>query len=195
MKLKHNFFKPSDIEFLMRAVVFSLMVMALLHAFTPYISDSKAAVSRAEVEDLARQTRLMTPEEVITYLQQSTRPTMVVVYASWCRYCKELMPHIQELWSEGKIPGDQMLLISLDEHLDKLSTYLLENRFKEMLGVPIVINSPDKSDLAKALKPLGSSFTGGIPYIGFFGANAKVLEEIHGAVGKSELEAALVHLK
>ncbi len=195
MKNTFKFFKPTDIEFLMRVIVFSLMLLALLHAFKPYLTDSTAAVSRAEMEDLARQANVMTPEEVVSYLKQSTRPTMLVVYASWCQYCKRLMPSVYELWSEGKIPGDQMLVVSLDENVTDLATYILENHFNKMLGVPITIKMDNKSALRTALKPLRASFSGGIPYIGFFGKGGRVLDEIRGAVEKNEIEAALVNLK
>ena len=179
----------------MRVVVFSLMVMALLHAFTPYLSDSKAAVSRVEIEDLARQTQMMTPDEVVLQLKQASRPTMLVVYASWCHYCRQLMPSIYQLWNEKKIAGDQMLLVSLDEQFNELATYLLENRFNRMLGVPIMIKADNKSALRIALNPLGASFSGGIPYIGFFGKGGQMIDEIHGAVEKNDIEDALVNLK
>lgn len=194
MKTKFDFFQPSDIEFLMRALVISLLIMALLHSFKPYLGDSVAA-DRAAVEDLARQSRFMTPGEVTGYLKQSARPTMLVVYASWCQYCKMVMPSLRDLWSEGTLPGDQMLVVSLDTQLNPLAEYLLANRLDPMIGVPVILKANETSALRKALRPLGSSFTGGIPYIGFFDKGGQLLDEVHGAVDKNELERALVKLK
>lgn len=194
MRKRPGFLTSADIEFLVRTFVFSLMVLAFLHAFSPYISDSKAA-TRAEVEELARQTRLITPEEVVLHLRQAQRPTMLVVYASWCQYCKRLMPSVAELWAAGKMPGDQMLLISLDQQFYPLAEYLLNNHFQRMLGTPVIVQQAHKAALGEALQPLGAHFTGGIPYIAFFDASGHLREEIHGLVDKSTLENALENIR
>jgi thiol-disulfide isomerase/thioredoxin len=194
MKHLHRFFKPSDIEFTMYTFVFSLMTLALLFTFSPYFSNSKAATP-AEIESLARQTKIVSADEVAAQLAPSVRPKMLVVYASWCSYCKRLMPGVHALWKEKKIPNDQLITVSLDEQLYPLAEYLLNNNFQKMIAVPVALRLDRQYTLSSALQPLGSTYKGSIPYIGFFGRDGKMKAEIHGAVRKRDIERALVNLQ
>jgi len=194
MKKPFLSFKKTDIDFLMRTIVYALILVAILHAFKPYLSDSKAGLTSENVEELARQTKSMTPEDVASYLQNSQRPTMLVVYASWCGYCKKLMPHIYSLWQDRKINGDQMLVVSRDSSLISLSKYLLTSDMTRMLGNPIVMKAGSTS-FGAALHPLGSGYDGGIHYIGIFAPGGRLKYEIMGYTSIRELENALEHLK
>jgi len=195
MKKQRVELTTKDIDFLMRTLVYSLMILALLHAFKPYYGDTAAAPTSKEIAELSRKTTLIAPREVGDHLITSTRPTMLVLYASWCGYCKEVMPHIYELWKEGKINGDQMMVLSLDTQTNLLSDYLLTNNFNSMLGVPLMMKTGTGKTLRAVLRPTGSSHEGGIPYIGFFAPGGKLLQELPGVVQKHEIEAMLVLLK
>jgi thiol:disulfide interchange protein len=187
-------FKKTDIDFLMRTLVYSLMILALLHAFKPYFGESKAEPSYAEVEAFSQQVKLISPDEVSSYLNESARPTMLVVYASWCGYCRKVMPSIYNLWSQGKINGDQMLLVSIDKTIMDLSKYLLMNDMNSMLSTPIVLKN-NGSGLSAALEMHGSGYDGGIPYIGFFAPGGKLITEIPGYIPENQLEFELNNLK
>lgn len=194
MKKPFLSFKKTDIDFLMRTLIYALLFLAIIHAFRPYLSDSEAQLTPQNVEELARQTKSMAPEDVASYLQTSARPTMLVVYASWCAYCKKMMPQIYSLWQDRKINGDQMLVVSRDSSVYSLSKYLLSSDLNKMLGTPIILKNGAAS-LTAALRPLGSGFDGGIPYIGFFDAGGKLEDEIMGYTSKSDVEASLRYLQ
>jgi len=194
MKKPFLSFKKTDIDFIMRSFVYALLILALLNAFQPYMADSKAEMTNAQVESLTRQTKSITAEEVTTYLETSGRPTMVVIYASWCGYCKKVMPGIYSLWKDRKINGDQMLLISRDSSAFSLSKYILSSGFGSMMGSPVILKT-SKTSLSLALRPFGSSFDGGIPYIGFFAPGGQMSSEIMGYAPTNEIEEALVYLK
>jgi len=190
--MKKPFIKPkkTDIDFVMRTFVYALLILAIMHAFRPYMSDSEA-YTREQVEDLARQTKGMTADDVGTYLSTSQRPTMLVIYASWCGYCKKIMPGIYSLWSDRKINGDQMLLLSRDTSVLPLSKYLLETGFDKMVGSPIVVKGGSKSSLPAVLQKYGSSFDGGIPYIGFFAPGGTMTHELVGYASSGEIAEAV----
>ncbi len=191
-----HFFKPNDGEFLMRTLVFSLMVLALLHAFKPYFSDSGATTpSRAEVEALAGKATLITADDVVARIRESDKPTMLVLYASWCPYCRAMMPDIQALWEEKKFDGAHVLMVSVDKSATELAEYLLAHGYSQMVGAPVILKSNRDRLLSDALKPLYATYEGGIPYIGFFAADGSMIDQINGQVPKRDLEAALVNLK
>lgn len=190
-----RFFKPGDTQFMFRAIIISLLVMAILHAYTPYITDTKAAVSREQVEAYAAQAKFIEPEAVSGFLKQSEKPSMVFIYASWCTYCRSMMPIIHELWQRGDIDGSRLLLLSLDTSATDLSNYLLENRYAEMAGVPLMVRARQKDALKATLAGFGSGFTGGIPYTGIFAPGGMLRREVQGAVSKDSVIDQLQYLK
>lgn len=190
--MKQNPFslKPSDVDFLMRTAVFALMVLALLHAFQPYLSDSEAANPR-QIATTARGMKSITATDIAKQIAESRKPTMLVVYASWCSYCKQLMPSIHEIWKENKLGAFQLLFISVDEQNYQLASYIMGNDFTTMIGTPPLVYSKDDAlKIADVLSPLGATYKGGIPYIGFFAPGGKIIGELQGLVDKDEIEDA-----
>ena len=191
-----KYFKSKDIEFLMRTIVFSLLALALLHSFAPYFSDSVAGEpTRAEIENLAEKTTLITPDGVSRRLSSAKRPTMLVVYASWCSYCRGMMPVVHALWQEGKIDASQLMLLSVDKEVTTLSKYLLTSHLADMIAAPIMLKSDPDALLSDALRQNYSGFKGSIPYIGIFDADGIMIDEVMGDAPKRQVEQLIQQLK
>ena len=178
----------------MRAVVCALLVMALLHAFKPYYSDAPAADQTA-IDALALKATTLSAQEVVQKITNSKQPTMLVVYASWCSYCRKAMPHIYELWQEKKLDHAQLLLVSVDSNLGTLAEYLLASGLDGMIAAPLVLEQNNSMLLSSVLQPMGARYSGGIPYIGFFTADGTYVSDILGAGSKERIADALVELR
>ena len=69
-------------------------------------------------------------------------PTMVVFWATWCRYCKEEIPHIKEVQARY---GDRLRIVAIDpgirDSLDKVRAYV--KRFE--LTYPVYFDSAQRT--------------------------------------------------
>jgi thiol-disulfide isomerase/thioredoxin len=82
----------------------------------------------------------------------------VVIYASWCPYCRKVMPEIAKM---AKAHEGQVIAISVDKDVDTFKRYLDKN-FGQTAFLPIVW---DQSDiLAKGLSRFGIKPGRGIPF-------------------------------
>lgn len=186
--------KPNDVDFLMRTIVFALMLLAIMHAFKPYYTESDAA-TRQDVEQLVTQSRLIRPAQIRDYLANAQQPTMLVIYASWCPYCKQTLPAIYNLWRAGKIDSKQLLMVSVDSQATQLAAYLLDEGYTKMVGTPVMLKQNSKDEMSAILQGLGSRYAGGIPYIGFYGPDGQMRDELMGQSSAEEIESTLGALK
>lgn len=90
--------------------------------------------------------------------QAKGKRAAVVIYASWCPYCRKVMPQIAKT---AKAHPGQVIAISVDKDADTLKRYLDKN-FGQIAFLPIVW---DQSDiLAKGLSRFGIKPGRGIPF-------------------------------
>lgn len=91
------------------------------------------------------------PNDIASYIAgQKGRKRAVVVWASWCPYCRKDMS--QYIAAEKNHPGS-MVMLSIDEDLEQLRAYL-DHRNLAPLKVIIVKHTAGQS-LDNALSPLG----------------------------------------
>lgn len=184
--------KQRDIRFVLHAVVWSALIMAALHAvnfmFVPL--DPVEAAIREQVREL----KPIRASELRPLLKQPDKPTMLVIYASWCGICHQVMPQLSQLHGEGAFSGVDPVFLSIDRNFRDLGKYLVESGHTSMIASPYVFKYSSVNMLNQVLTPLGSSFRGHIPYIAFFDPSGKAVAEFSGMVNKEQLREVLAAL-
>lgn len=119
----------------------------------------------------------------------SDKPTLLVLFASWCPYCKKLIPNIISLANERKDTLN-VLAISIDEDPSAIRTYV--STLRPMPSFNVYNNSTDNQRaLVQAfLYKNNMQFNGGIPFMGIF-KEGKAVQQIGGFVEKSVLTEML----
>lgn len=161
-------------------------------------SESKPAASSAQAETAVTGDAMAATGEVAApqafnagdfkQIIAADSPTLVFTFASWCPYCKKLLPSIVAIAHE-RHPGLRIAAISVDESGEDLKKFL---QLHPGLGFPVyhVANASQKSEYKSVLTDLGGAFDGGIPYTALY-KGGRLLEEVHGAVAKSELDTLI----
>lgn len=173
-----------DFQFLFNAIVYGLLALAILQAYGPYFfPDPKAE----DIKAFNRKIIPIHPAEIPPLLQRTDgKPTMLVIYASWCTWCRKTMPEIVALVRKHRLDYLSPLFISVDERSDQLASYLVHQDYAGGF-TPYRVQSALADGLPHALQRMGSQFEGGIPYIAFFDAQGKPVAEFLGMVDKDTL--------
>lgn len=175
--------KRDDIAFLINTFGVTLIIVAILVVFQPYLENEQML---PEIKRLESQMQSITPEELMKKVDLEYKPVMLVAYASWCSYCRATMPVIVDLVREKQLGDIVPIFVSLDEEPRKFSKYVVRSQFSQVI-TPYVLDYGLSNPIANAMEKSGSRFTGVIPYIGFFDRNGKVVVEANGAVNADQL--------
>lgn len=173
-----------DIRFVIYAFVAGLLFLAALHVVNRVnpIPNPRAA----EAEAFAATLTLLTGAEVADRLK--AKPSMLVIYASWCAACRQQMPDIVGALTEGGL-GVDPVFVSVDTNPLQLSYYLVRSDFHPTV-TPYVLKSGESAALKAALARIGSHYDGSIPYVAFWARGGKIAEEISGFATKQALAGA-----
>lgn len=185
--------RDKDLGFLMVATSISLVIMSMLLTFAPYMDIDNPRIG--EIKAVESQMKAVPPKDLPYMLASaSSKPVMLVFYASWCAYCHKLVPRIVELIEENKLDHVTPIFLSLDSQPRLLSKYLVSSGFADRFQ-PFIIKQMFYSNLVSVMRGTGSGFTGAIPYVGFFDTSGKAVAEISGLVDKQEFLAVANQLK
>ena len=184
--------RPDDVKFLINAFSLAIIVVAILVTFQPYLENEPRIEEVRQVEQ-----HFITPD--IAELAQLTKsdgkkPVMLVAFASWCYYCRQVMPEIVGMMRNHEIDGITPVFISLDDEPRKLSRYLVHNEYNKSFN-PYVIGRGHSGEITNVMQPSGSSFSGVIPYIGFFDKNGKISAQSIGVVDRQTLSLMVSKVK
>jgi thiol-disulfide isomerase/thioredoxin len=175
--------KRDDIAFLFNTFGFTLVLVAMLVVFQPYL---EADYRIEEVKAVERQVIEIDPEGVVKLIREKKKPVMLVAYASWCGFCRRLMPVATGLVREGRLEGIEPFFVSLDTEPRRFSKYLVHNDYHTVF-FPYVVDHGLTRQISSAMKATGSRFDGAIPYTGFFDRHGRVVQEAVGMLSEDRL--------
>ncbi len=144
-------------------------------------------VSEQETLGFTKQIVVISASQIVKNIETTdNKPTLMVMYASWCGYCRKLLPNIVALKNEGKIDGVNLLLLSVDKDVMKFSTYFLQRNYDKVF-TPYVIEAEEERALKNIIIGKGGFYSKSIPYSVIFDSKGNLIEEIHGAISKKIL--------
>ena len=151
-------------------------------------------VSEQETLEFTKQIKIISASQIVKNIETTdAKPTLMVMYASWCGYCKKLLPNIAKLKNEGKISGVNLLLLSIDKDIIKYIsektdtvTYFLQRNYDKVF-TPYIMDDDEEGKLKSIIVSKGGSYSTSIPYSVIFDSKGILIEEIHGAVSKKRL--------
>lgn len=173
-----------DGQFLFNTLVISLLLMAIMQAVAPLLepADVRAkwmAETDARIVPLAA-------NDVPYMLHSRDKKTLLFVYASWCRYCRQVMPQMMDLSEDGSLDKVRLLWISIDKDRTALARYLASYH-RPLRFTPYQLAGGKTETLTDALMPLDSSYNGGIPYMALFDTEGRLVARLAGIVGRSDI--------
>jgi len=173
---------------LFNALILLVLAVAIYLSFKPYIETSEFRLD--EVREMDSKISPVSAENVVEMLRGNDRPVMLVVYASWCPICRQLMPEVTGLMQEGRLERVIPVFLSVDAQPRELGKYLVYQDYHRLFA-PYIIEQTLLNRLPAALQATGSHFNGGIPYVGFFDSEGKMLSEYSGLMTKETLLSRL----
>lgn len=180
--------KKSGVQFIFNAFLIALVLMAIMHAFAPYMGLSQDKLRQAK--HVREQIRLMEPSEAVARLKSADgKPTVLVVYASWCKYCRQVMPEIVAV-AESERQNAHFLFLSRDREGLEFATYLVRHGF-DLHIAPYVLDGPDAQDFQDMLQARGIPYQGAIPFIAVFTPEGQFSEAFSSNIRQNSLLAAI----
>lgn len=130
----------------------------------------------AELLELAHDFSLPTLNgEVLTLSEQKGGYVLVNFWATWCVWCVEEMPYLQEVADRGQI---QVWGINMRETVDEMNTFVDEHN----ISFPILL-SPDNDTVL--------AYPGGMPRTFIIGPQGDIVHTIFGPIDPASFDAWL----
>ena len=125
--------------------------------------------------------------------QTQQKPVLLLIYTSWCPFCKQLLPRIINL--AEKYPDQfDVLAISTDQDKNAIQSYMNSLRPEAPFPVYLQQDGTEKAMLKQFMQKHGLQYRGGIPYMAFF-LYGEAIGGFSGALPKEELEQIIEELK
>lgn len=163
-------------SFIINAFVIALMALAVMHTIKPYIEPPDPL--KPQIMEYAASASLLKPDAIPALMASASgRPTLLVVYASWCGYCRIKMPEIVSLMREGKFAHVEVVFLSIDKSPVKLAEYLVHAGFYQDI-VPYIVTNGYFHSLSDTLRNIGSAYRGSIPFMEIYDAKGRAVRSI-----------------
>ncbi len=181
-----------DIWFVINAFTVGLVVLAVMHTIKPYLEPPDPL--KPQIMDYAATVKMVDADAAPALLKSTNgKPTLLVVYASWCGYCRMKMPDIISLMREGKLAHVNVLLLSRDKSLMDLSKYLVHSGFYKDFTA-IMMRDDGAQSFSEILYGQGSAYRGTIPFLEVFDPAGKAVRQIPHTSDKDVILAATKNL-
>ena len=118
------------------------------------------------------------------------RPTVLYVWASWCKSSLEQFDAVAELQrfhQQGRI---QLLALAIDSPGD-VETYVEPWLAGQGVRFPVLYKDPEEAD-AEFVRSLGGSWLGTVPTTFLFDAAGRLVERVEGAVTLEQVRSRLL---
>lgn len=174
-----------DLRFAFNALLLALVIMAVLQAVAPFL---KSPDPRQQEIDAYRQRIVPLPASDVAYMltPRDGKPVLLVLYASWCSYCRQTMPGVVDLLKNGRLDKVSPLFISLDYRAGDMASYLVHSGFTGF--TPYLLG---RGDMKEVLNQAGSGYRGQIPYIALFDQEGHRTREFFGSVNQAVILDAI----
>lgn len=125
------------------------------------------------------------PSELVSKIEQSTQPFALLVFTSWCPYCKKQLELLNSLSAEERKKLPEIYAVSVDADPTAYSNYIakMQNPFFATRLYSGTVS------LESLLQNYASQFNGGIPYTAIF-QNKKIIKELNGLAKASEFSVS-----
>lgn len=125
--------------------------------------------------------------------QNSGKPTLLFVYASWCPYCKKQFPIIKSL--QMRYPAEKLTVayISIDGDPYELSTFLMET-FPDTPFTPYHIPDAKRHEVDEALAQYGFAPEGAVPHLMLLDGQGDAAAEFKGLTSVATLRMSIANV-
>lgn len=174
---------------LKRLAVTIVLLMAFLYLVDPWLRDMdvQSHLYSTEAQAYSETIKDMPAGQLSQLVEQQGKPSLVLLYASWCGYCQHQIPILMDL---SKRYGNQIsfFYVSIDKSKTALSDYLLNGKHD---FTAYHMPSAEFGAYQAFFGQYGGNFEGGIPYMAAFNAKGEMVLEMPGMVAKEGLSEAL----
>lgn len=185
MRTKAKPARRIQLHYVVNAIGLSFMLMAVIATLAPLFQ--KPPPTRQEIEEVAVKIESITPRAVEPLLRSAEgKPTLLIIYASWCPFCRLAMPGLVDRQRAGEFDSYHVLYLSLDYELMAMAKYLARYGFHNNF-TPYLVKRTDDESLIGVLQAAGATYDGKIPYEAVFDRNGKMVAELDGVVDKKRL--------
>lgn len=132
---------------------------------------------------------LSTQELSKILLDGDSKPTFLMVYASWCPYCKRQFPQVESL-AQQYHQNVRFISLSIDNDHEALADFLKTRPDSQHFNA-YVYDTRNPQDLIRRLQQMGAQFTGGVPFMALFDGHGKLLQQFSGLTETPILKDAL----
>lgn len=164
-----------------------LFVFAILIIGYILIDDQRQDQTAFESSNFPSNLVAITPATMVSQLNAETnKPEVLVLYASWCPFCKKQMDILKEFNKTN--PEVKITAISIDKKPQAMSDFIAERPHLNFF-TPYVVSAESRGELKSRLSSLDLQFRGGIPFLAFFKADNTLYGQASGLVGLDQLLA------
>ncbi len=195
-KKKRPFFTIKDIIIGGIVVIFTAIAFGKPIPFLNMPAHPQARnVLQAEVTDLVNNGLIETTAQQISDKidKKDGKPSLMLIYASWCSYCKFLIPDILSLRHEGKLDNINVFFLSIDKDKSELANYLLKYNYDKEF-TPYIIKNGGQDEL-EIMMINKNRYYNGVPYTIIFNDDGKIISTIAGSTSKNWLRTKLQQAK
>lgn len=125
------------------------------------------------------------PSELVSKIENSPQPFALLIFTSWCPYCKKQLELLNALSVEERKKMPEIYAVSVDADPTAYSNYIakMQNPYFSTRLYSGTIS------LESLLQNYASKFDGGIPYTAIF-QNKKIAKELNGLAKASEFSVS-----